>query len=84
MGEQSLAELRMRRNLCDRIIRELMGMDDPRAPDSIEHYRAQLARIDGKIVEMERAERQRLGLPEPESVIVGLKPAMLFGEAPKG
>lgn len=79
----TLQEMRMRRILCDAMIRELMKMDDPRRDDALEHYRAQLARIDGKIAEMEKAERQRLGLPEPEPVIVGLHSATLSGSIPR-
>lgn len=78
---RSIGELKVRRTICDGIIRELMKMDDPRAPEALEHYRAQLTKLDAELTEAERAERARLGIPEPEPVVVGLKSARLFGDA---
>lgn len=76
-----LGELYFRRRLCDAIIRMISEMEDPRKEDALKEYRGQRAQIDGKITDLEKAERQRLGLPEPEPVIVGLKSAVLFGKA---
>jgi hypothetical protein len=77
----NLEGLYARRKICDSFIRQLMFMDDPRAPDALEHYRGQLAEIDGKITALEKSERQRLGLPEPEPIVVGLKSATIAGKA---
>lgn len=79
-----LAALYARRRICDSIIRTLMAENDPRAPAAVEHYRQQLATIDSKIVKLEIAERQRLGLPEPEPITVGLRSVTLGAETPKG
>lgn len=77
----SIEELRGRRALCDGFIRALIGENDPRAAEAIRHYTAELAELDRALTQKEQAERKRLGLPEPEPVIVGLKPAQLFGKA---
>lgn len=80
LPEMSLDELRARRALADLCIRALMQMDDPRQPDALAHYRAQLARIDAEITRKERDDRAARGVPEPEPVVVGLKSALLFGK----
>ena len=80
---RSINELRMRRTVCDQIIRTLMAMgeSDPRQPEALEHYRQQLKKLDTELAEAERLERQRLGIPEPEPIVIGLKPAVLFPKA---
>jgi len=80
---RSIQELRIRRTVCDGIIRELikMGDNDPRQADALAHYKAQLMELDKELTEAERAERQRLGIPEPEPINIGLKPAQLVGKA---
>lgn len=78
-------ELRIRRAVCDGIIRTLMRecAGDPRQPDALEHYRKQLKELDAELTEAERLERQRLGIPEPQPVVVGLNTARLSGTVPK-
>lgn len=78
---RSIQELQVRRTFCDKIIRELMVINDPRSPGAIEHYKKQLKKLDAELTEAQRQERQRLGLPEPEPVVVALKPAKLFGKS---
>jgi len=80
---RSIQELRIRRTVCDGIIRQLIEIDtsDPRQSDALAHYKAQLKKLDAELTEAERAERQRLGIPEPEPINIGLKPAQLVGKA---
>jgi hypothetical protein len=82
---RTVQELRIRRTVCDGIIRELIkiGDSDPRQHDALICYKAQLKELDAELTEAERAERQRLGIPEPEPINIGLKPAILFGKADK-
>jgi hypothetical protein len=79
---RSIQELRVRRTICDGIIRELIavGTSDPRQHDALTCYKAQLKELDAELTEAERAERQRLGIPEPEPINIGLKPAQLIGK----
>jgi len=81
--KRTINELRVRRTICDGIIRELiaMGTSDPRQADALVHYKAQLMELDKELTEAECAERQRLGIPEPEPINIGLKPAQLIGKA---
>ena len=70
---RSLAELTFRRNLCRAFIKAIDEMEDePRKPEAMENYKAQLAKIDAEIAEI-------TGKPPP--VVVGLKTAKLFGDA---
>lgn len=80
---RSIQELRIRRTVCDGLIRELIkiGDSDPRQHDALICYKAQLRELDAELTEAERAERQRLGIPEPEPINIGLKPAQLIGKA---
>lgn len=77
-----LVELKNRHTLCTIVIRTISEMaDDPRQPEALAHYRAQQDELNLLIADEEKAERQRLGLPEPEPVVVGLQPALLVGKA---
>lgn len=81
---RSIRELINRRTLCDFCIRQLLQPEmqaDPRQKDALAHYQAQLKKIDAELTEARRLDRQARGLPEPEPVVVGLKPARLFGKA---
>ena len=80
---RSIQELRIRRTICDGIIRELIqiGDSDPRYHDALICYKAQLKELDAELTEAARVERQRLGLLEPEPINIGLKPAQLIGKA---
>ena len=70
---RSIKELTFRRNLCRAFIKVIDEMeDDPRKPEAMENYKAQLAKIDAEITEI-------TGKPPP--VVVGLKTAKLFGDA---
>ncbi len=82
---RSVKELRMRRMVCDKLIRKLITecADDPRQPEALEHYRQQLKGLDAELAEAERQERQKLGIPEPEPIVIGLKPGILFPRAGK-
>lgn len=76
-------ELRMRRTVCDQLIRTLLLPEmakEPQQPDALAHYKAQLKKLDAELTEAERLERQAQGLPEPTPVVVGLKPASLTGK----
>ncbi len=73
MSDRTLAELNMRRTVCQACIKTLDQIeDDPRKPEAMEKYKAQLASIDAQIAEI-------TGTPPP--VVVGLKTAKLFGES---
>lgn len=76
-----LAELKTRRALADAFTRELSKVDDPRRDEVLVFYRAQVVELDAEITRLEREARQARGEPEPEPVVVGLKPAQLFGKA---
>lgn len=79
---RSVEELRIRRTVCDGIIRVLMDItNDPRQPDALAHYREQLKKLDDELTEAEKAYRKENGIPEPEPITVGLKPAIIFGKA---
>lgn len=75
-----LEDLKWRRKMCDAFIRTLLNESDPRAPAALELYKAQLAELDGRIAKLESERRKALGIPEPEPVVVGVKPAILFGQ----
>ena len=71
--DSKLLELNMRRTICQACIKTLDKMDDdPRKPEAMKEYKAQLASIDAQIAEI-------TGKPPP--VVVGLKTAKLFGDA---
>ena len=71
--DSKLAELNMRRTVCQACIKVLdQAEDDPRKPEAMKEYKAQLAEIDAAIAEI-------TGKPPP--VVVGLKTAKLFGES---
>ena len=73
MADGKLAELKMRRTICQACIKTLDQVeDDPRKPEAMENYKAQLASIDAQITEL-------TGTPPP--VVVGLKTASLFGKS---
>ena len=73
MGDRTLAELNMRRTICQACIKTLDKIEgDPRKKDAMENYKAQLASIDAQIAEI-------TGTPPP--IVVGLKTAKLFGES---
>ena len=71
--DSKLSELNMRRTICQACIKVLdRSEDDPRKPDAMANYKAQLASIDAQITEI-------TGTPPP--IVVGLKTAKLFGDA---
>ena len=71
--DRTLAELNMRRTICQAAIKVLdQSEDDPRKPAAMENYKTQLASIDAQITEI-------TGTPPP--VVVGLKTAKLFGKS---
>ena len=73
MADEKLAELNMRRTVCQVCIKTLDQVEgDPRKPEAMNHYKAQLAGIDAQIAEI-------TGKPPP--VVVGLKTASLFGKS---
>jgi hypothetical protein len=69
---RTLSELNAKRGVCQVCIRTLDQMDDPRKKEAMDHYKAQLAKIDAEIAEI-------TGKPPP--VVVNLKTANLFGES---
>ena len=76
MTDEELFELNTRRAVCQTAIKTLDQItDDPRKPDAMEHYKAQLAEIDAAIAEI-------TGKPPP--IVVGLKTATLFGKSDLG
>ncbi len=77
---RSVYELRNRRAICAAIVKVLQTecAGDPRQKDALPHYIEQLKKLDAELTEAERLERQRLGIPEPEPIVIGLKPAILF------
>ena len=73
MSNRALNELYMRRTICQVCIKTIdMIEDDPRKPEAMNHYKAQLASIDAQIAEI---------TGKPPSVVVGLKTAKLFGNS---
>lgn len=64
-----LQNLYLRRQMCQIAIEAIKGMDDPRAPEALEHYKGQLSEI----------ERQ-ISANQPAPVVVGLKSATLSGK----
>ena len=69
----TLNELNVRRLVCQSIIKTIDQIEnDPRKPEAMEHYKAQLASIDAQIAEI-------TGKPPP--IVVGLKTASLFGKS---
>lgn len=82
---RSINELKIRRMVCDSLIRYLAMecADDPRQPDAIEYYRKQQAKLDAELAEAEKLERQRLGIPEPQPIVINLQTAVLFPKSEK-
>ena len=80
---RSVNELRMREIVCDKIIHYLADecADDDRQSGALEHYRRQYKTIHKELILAEKLERQKLGIPEPEPVVVNLKPARLFAKS---
>lgn len=74
--QAQLRELYARRALCRFCIKTVSAVsaDDPRRADALVEYNRQLAAIDGRIAAI-------TGTPPP--IVIGLKPAVLFPEAPK-
>ena len=73
MSDRTLAELNVRRTICQVVIKTIDQIeDDPRKPAAMEEYKRQLASIDAQIAEI-------TGTPPP--VVVGLKTATLFGKS---
>ena len=79
---RTIDDLTTRRILCDAAIRTLITecAHDPRQPEALAHYKAQLASLDAELAEAEREYRKANGIPEPEPVVVGLKPVQLFSK----
>ena len=75
-GKDLLPALMWRRGFCQFCIRTIDQMDDstPLKDDALHEYKLQLAGIDKQIEDL-------TGQPPP--VVVQLKTAKLFGEAPK-
>jgi len=70
---RTVEELNWRRKFCKMCISIIDQVeDDPRKPEAMKHYKAQLAEIDAQITEL-------TGTPPP--VVVGLKTAVLFGKS---
>lgn len=74
------SELEVRINMCKLCIKVLTedAADDPRQPDALAHYKAQLARLEAKM-----SQSFMDILPRPPDIVIGLKPATLFGKVPK-
>jgi hypothetical protein len=75
--QRSLQELYARFALCRKCIQVLSEVDksDPRRADALAEYNRQLQSISDQIAAI---------TGKPPSITVGLKPAVLFPEAPKG
>lgn len=77
------SDIRVRIEMCKLCIRVLEDdcKDDPRQPSALEHYKAQLKRLEQK------AAPHNFGnvIPstQPPDIVIGLKPARLFGVVPK-
>ena len=70
---RDLKDREWRRNFCKMCIKLIDEMpDDPRKPEAMKEYKAQLAEIDAQITEI-------TGTPPP--TVVGLKTAVLFGKS---
>lgn len=86
MEKEPLAKLYFRQTIAQMAVRILEDdPDDPRQPEALAHYRAQLAQIDAMIEEREAAgetlpEPSEQEEGEPEGVVVKLKPGYLFSK----
>lgn len=69
-----IEDLKMRNRLVGSVMGMLHGDDDPQVPDCLEELRRQQREIQSRLVAEIAAERARRGLPEPEPVVIGLKP----------
>ena len=66
---EQLKDLQLRRTVAKSLIAQLEKItDDDRAPDALNHYRAQLLEIEARITELES---------KPTPVVIGLKSADL-------
>lgn len=70
MGDIEVDNLDIRLAMVNFCLKLLYETDDPAAPDAIKHYEEQKQRIEDKIKEKNK----------PEDIVVGLKPAVLFGK----
>lgn len=77
-------ELKIRISMCKFCIEvlETKAADDPRQPDALAHYREQLAGLEAKY-DVAMSQRLEDMLPKPPDIVIGLKPAQLFGKVPK-
>lgn len=74
-----VSNLRLRAQVAEKCIAMLeQWPDDPRQPEALRHYKAQLVTIRGKIKDLERQ------VQEPPPVVIRLKTADLSGKHPKG
>lgn len=73
-------ELSIRISMCKYCIKvlETSATDDPRQPDALAHYQAQLKKLEEKL-----AHSYEDMFPKPPDIVIGLKPAKLFGNVPK-
>ena len=73
LDEKSIADLRMRLMLLDKVIREAQAAGDPRWKEAARQQRA----INGVLVRKIKDARRKAGQPEPEPVNIGMQSARL-------
>lgn len=79
---ENSTDLGIRISMCKFCIKVLEDdcKGDPRQPDALAHYRARLAKLEGKLLNQPTLQEM---LPSPPDIVIGLKPAKLFGDVPK-
>ena len=73
LNEKSIADLRMRLMLLDKVIREAQAAGDSRWKEAARQQRTINEVLVGKIKEA----RRRAGIPEPEPINIGMQSARL-------
>ena len=77
LNERSIADLRIRLMLLDKVIREAQAAKDPRWKEAARQQRA----INEVLVRKIKDARREAGQPEPEPVRIGMQPLRLTGKA---
>lgn len=80
LESKSIADLKMRLGLLNRIIREAQAKGDPRWKEAARQQRV----VNGALVKKIKQERRERDEPEPEPVRVGMQSARMKGRAITG
>lgn len=74
-------DLAVRISMCKLCIKTLEEdcKDDPRQPDALAHYKAQLSELEEHLLGVKTYDEM---LPKPPDIVIKLKPASLSGKVP--